>query len=252
MLGKFGFLLAAAAGRVGRAATQPLVQRCHHDESTAFDAPLRRMLKYFEAVLPRLPPFVVRVGELSASEAQHVCVYSDASYESDGTHGLGLFLTDPVTGETLYAAGECPRWIFERFAPDKVTYIAQLEAVAAVAAYFSFGEHLRGRRVWHFIDNTVALSSLVHGYARRPDMADMSEIFQCAVAGLGIDAWLEWVPSAANVADVPSRLDKDQGVLERVGARRVPLVFPTAEQWDSPASLLGGAAADRAAHAAAR
>jgi hypothetical protein len=96
------------------------------------------------------------------------------------------------------------------------------------------------------------VSSLVHGYARRPDMVDMSEIFQCAVAGLGIDAWLEWVPSAANVADVPSRLDKDQGVLERVGARRVPLIFPTAEQWDSPASLLGGAAADRAAHAPAR
>ena len=36
---------------------------------------------------------------------------------------------------------------------------------------------LAGRRVVHFVDNTVALSAIVHGYARKPDMAVLSNAY---------------------------------------------------------------------------
>ena len=38
-----------------------------------------------------------------------------------------------------------------------------------------------------------------------PDMAAVTNALHVCDAVLGIDAWLEWVPSAANVADLPSR-----------------------------------------------
>lgn len=43
------------------------------------------------------------------------------------------------------------------------TYIAQLEVLAAVSAYYTFADMIRGRDVNFFIDNTLALSALVHG-----------------------------------------------------------------------------------------
>ena len=82
-----------------------------------------------------------------------------------------------------------------------------------------------------------------------PDMARASEVLHCAMCGIEVDPYFEWVASKANIADVPSRPKIRQAVLSRVGARLVPLVFPTEDQWGKPASLLGGAAADRAARA---
>ena len=46
-----------------------------------------------------------------------------------------------------------------------------LEAAAVVAARLTFPDVLYRRKVLHVIDNTVALSKAVHGYARAPDMA---------------------------------------------------------------------------------
>ena len=64
---------------------------------------------------------------------------------------------------------------------------------------------LHQRRVLHFIDNTVALSKSVHGYAQDPDMAAVVNSLHACDAALGVDAWFEWVPSHANVSDLPSR-----------------------------------------------
>ena len=88
------------------------------------------------------------------------------------------------------------------------------------------------------MDNTVALSAAIHGYANQPDMADASNALHCAACGLRVDLWLEWVASAANLADVPSRHDKDRAVLGRLGMTPVRLVFPSPEEWADPSLLL--------------
>ena len=171
----------------------------------------------------------------------HASVYSDASYKRDGSNGIGVALVDPATGTRLYAAGECPAWLLAKLVPGRKTYIAQLEALAVVLAYTTFGSILRGRRVYHFCDNTTALSAAVHGYANQPDLADASNALHCLACGLGIDLWLEWVASDANLADVPSRPDKSQDVLERLSMRPVRMTFPTPDQWSRPAQLLRAA-----------
>ena len=85
------------------------------------------------------------------------------------------------------------------------TLIAQLEALAGVAALLTFGHKLQGRRVWFFQDNTFALSSFVHGYASNPCMAKLSNMFNILRMTYNLDLYAEYVPSKSNVADEPSR-----------------------------------------------
>ena len=52
------------------------------------------------------------------------------------------------------------------------------------------------------------MSNLIHGYASRPDCGRLVNTFHLMLADLKSKVWLEWVPSKANVADLPSR-DED-------------------------------------------
>ena len=60
---------------------------------------------------------------------------------------------------------------------DKKTYIAELEALAAIAAYSTYPKVIAERKVIHFVDNPVALSALVHGYAKKPKLAKSVNVF---------------------------------------------------------------------------
>ena len=62
---------------------------------------------------------------------------------------------------------------------------------------------IRGRRVHMFIDNAVALSAVIHGYAKSTDMAYMSNAFHMQLAGMRASVFLDYVPSKANIADLP-------------------------------------------------
>ena len=101
-------------------------------------------------------------------------------------------------------------------------YIGQLELLAAVAVYYSVPE-LRGRRVLHWIDNTGVISALTKGYSRAPDSVRIFHVFKAFCLGLGVSIWFQWVPSKANIADLPSR--SEFALLRRFGASEVPLVF---------------------------
>ena len=103
---------------------------------------------------------------------------------------------------------------------------------------------MRGRRILGFIDNCSAMSSCFHGYASKLDMARMANAVQMALCGLEVQAHFEWVPSDANVSDIPSRVDSVSGMDTQ--ERRVwkdlglpgegewdAMQFPTREQLDS-------------------
>ena len=72
-------------------------------------------------------------------------------------------------------------------------------------------------------------------------------------AALRVDAWWEWVPSAANVADLPSRAASTWGESARAlmakihqrisdqGFGRRTLRLPTADQLDDPVAMMRGA-----------
>ena len=125
--------------------------------------------------------------------------------------------------------------------------------VAAVAARITFPDVLAGKEVIHFVDNTTALSKAVHGYANEPDMANLVNSLHICDAVLAIDAWWEWVPSKANVADLPRRdpstwdeaarrvMAKINSRMDEQGFGRRELRLPTAAQLSVPAEMLHGA-----------
>jgi len=252
--GKLFFLLTAAYGAVGRAATLPLVTRQYRDVSVAFvkGDEIWHTWQFFEALLPRLPPLHV---PLEPPSVPSLIVYTDAAFhlrrsrhpvsgscDSDlfsRLHGgLGAVVFDPFTHRAYWAAGK-PDWelLLRVWPASRKTYIAQLETLAAISVYTTFPKLFAGRRVQHWVDNTVALSALVHGYSGKPDLAQMVNIFHLQAAGLRTPIYLEYVASKANIADLPSRnafaeLSHELRGWEVSGGHR--LSVPSLAHWSRP------------------
>ena len=113
---------------------------------------------------------------------------------------------------------------YQYFAADAETYIAQVELLAVVSALYTRPDLFVDRNVVHFCDNTVALSALVHGYARKEDMARLVNAFHLAAQALNVEFYHEWVPSKANVADIPTRPERAHEIPSNV--RRGAMVMP--------------------------
>jgi hypothetical protein len=188
MSGRLGFLLSTAFKRVGRAATQPLIQRAHIDVETGFSESMEHMLEFFEVLFPLIPPKIINVFPVrtQAAQTKPLIMYTDACFSREYA-GLGAVLIMP-SGRVLFAALECPKWIRERLNSDAVTVIAQLELIAVVLANVTFSCYLTDQRVIYFEDNTVALCAMIHGYAKRADMARVANMYHLQNFFLRVDA----------------------------------------------------------------
>jgi len=222
--GKLGFILAAAYGRVGKAAAQPLVQRVWHDTDYSFTPAMAHMLEFFEALLPKLPALTIDVNS-ARDAAPPLVVYTDASFRpaaADGSYGpvaeLGYHMFVPSRegspSTILHRSCRLEGDSLRPFSAASRTLIMQCEIAAATWAYFSAPDVFKSRRVIHFIDNTGALSALLHGYARKLDCARMVNSFHLLAAALELQVYFEWVPSLANAADLPSRAS-EPGAMEK-------------------------------------
>jgi len=234
--GKVGYLLVAAWSRVGRAGGQPLIQRATADHAPySWSVPLEHSFQFFTALFENLPRLSI---PLAREERKPVLVYTDASFHwANGRVAkaiLAFVIIDPTTGMMMFASIELPLAYYRFFAADKETYIMQAELVAAIAAYFSMPETLRGRPVIHFIDNTGALSALVNGYAGKEDCARFVNMFHIQLLGLQSKVYFDWVPSKANIADWPTRADKIH--LMPSNAHRVAFVLPQPYMFDQSLS----------------
>ena len=238
--GVLGFTLLPVMMRVGRAACQALVERQYRDRPPyTWTAPLQFMRSFSGRVLDRLPPLRV---PMEANREVPLLVYTDASFHTVRRHGrrrriarLGIYVYDPVSGREFWAKRVLPDEYYSRLSPDKKTYIAQAELITALAAYWSFPELLSGRAVMHFIDNMTALSALVNGYASKSDCAAMVNAFHERMLEMRCRVWAEWVPSEANIADWPTRPDKEH--LVPISAEQVPPVLLEADRLADPSVL---------------
>ena len=109
----------------------------------------------------------------------------------------------------------------------------QLELMAVLCCLLTYGEWLRGRRVLWFIDNCSAMSSCVHGYASKLDMARMANAVQMALCGLDVRAHFKWVPSDANISDIPSRVDSISEMDQDERKVWTELGLPGEGEWDA-------------------
>jgi len=240
LCGLLGFILTSAYGRVGRAASQSFIAASVAPTGwSPLSQPIAEASRFFELLLPRLPPREISLRPQPTFPK--IIVYSDAS-ESHDYFGIGfvvlVFLQagQPPVG-VFFGSDVCPPWILERMYRAASRAICQLEILAALVVHLSCPQLLRGQTVMHFIDNTAAMSALVHGYSSKVDMARLSNIFHLVTFESRSFSWFEWVPSKANIADAPSRPRFDKGsdqwaLILSLGAKRVPVVFPTISQWD--------------------
>ncbi|KAL3917749.1 MAG: hypothetical protein SGPRY_006280, partial [Prymnesium sp.] len=224
--GKLQFPLCWAFGRVGRACMQPI----HSLEASGggeLPAAARSALAFFSDLLPRLPPCRVRFASCLNPP---VLVWTDGgAFERKGSVQDVGFLVLVPKHEALsfeeagleardylkkfykpyHGCGAVPTRLMRNFCVSRQK-INQVEIVGALCPYLSMPELFVGRPVIHWVDNTAALSALV-------------KVAQARV-------WFEWVQSAANPADEPSR---DLGLARRtcklgseLRSTPVDIVFP--------------------------
>lgn len=141
-----------------------------------------------------------------ASPAPPTVIFTDASFEA-GAGILGVVVKRPGF-PLLWTACDCPPWVlavFETVDRRKAQYIGQLELLAAVVAYTTFGDELAGQHVIHWIDNESAVYALAKGYSGAPDSARVVNLFHTTASRLGVTPWIEYVHTDDNLADLPSR-----------------------------------------------
>ena len=234
--GKLGFVFGTSYYRFCFAAMQPLLQREYYDSDTAFSPMLCETHDFLSCVLPALPPMRLR---LQPDDTPPLLVYTDAMFSPASPDAMpfvriGWCVFDPITRLAFHSHYVLPDWYYQFFAQGKLTYIMQGEGVGALAPLLSLPSFFRGRSVVQFQDNTGALSALVHGYASKPDMSRIVNAFHIAQFLLQARVWFEWIPSDANLADLPSRVEYDEYFRAVPGSIWVPTVLPSLADWLAP------------------
>ena len=122
-----------------------------------------------------------------------------------------------------------PMRIVNSLAP-RDTQIIPLELIAAAGLLVTYGERLRGQEVIFFIDNQTVCSCLTKGVSRSRDIQHLSTAWHILCQHTGCRVWIEWVPSAANPADILSRQHRsEKEVLSMFDESQVhyePMVLP--------------------------
>ena len=227
------------------------------------------MLNFFEVLLevdecgvPRLPPLEIHIHRHSC---RPVVVYSDAMFRrlrpgaADLWHDarglpfsrVGFVVFVPGRDRPIVSRLVLPPWVYSHLSQEASTLIQQAELIAAVGVYRTLPNLFKGEAAIHFVDNTGALSNLVHGYASRPDCGRLTNAYHLMLADLRCKVWLEWVPSKANVADLPSR-DEDLPLLDAIedagfvaGFDEVAFDLPPLASWRAPLAAFAAVGAGR-------
>ena len=228
--GKLYFAATSAYGKVGRAALQPILQR-QDGNGRSLDRltpAIILSLKFFITLLNHMPDREVVLG---ACRRAPLLVWSDASWER-GVGWLGFVVYDPERSRFFYSDSPVPSHVLDFFVHKKQK-IGQCEILAAAMVYTSMPALFRGREAIHWIDNTSAISCLLHGYSGKLDSALLVNSFHLFNAGLRVRVHFEYVESKANVADLPSRQEFVY-LLVVLAGRRVPTLILPAGTWRGP------------------
>ena len=251
--GKLFFLTTTAFFGVGRPALQAFTARQYSSEKGAEIGPhLRQAINFFILLLQRLPPVKF---PLIDSSREPLYIWTDAAWEPL-KHGSGELVTalddqgqlfylgqadvafvvfDPESGVWHEGHSEVGFDVMRFMVPGKKTYIGQLEALAAACVLESLPPSLlSGREAMWWIDNLAAKYGLQKGYSKVDDSGRIINAFKVKQAELGLAIWFEYVPSAQNLADLPSR--GRFGEMREVVSRLAELVGASGWTWADPSA----------------
>ena len=137
-------------------------------------------------------------------------------------------------GARLWSAATVPEparnWVHHRR-----NQVATWELLAAICAInFLLSQNLGELEVLLFVDNTVALGTLIRGSSRQSDWNDLIGDLWLRIARAGVLLYSFFVPSHLNVADAPTRPEGKAAALEAMraaGFRHVAWVAPCDAPW---------------------
>ena len=105
-------------------------------------------------------------------------------------------------------------------------------------AYFcpQLQEKLIGRDILHFGDNTGSNGAVIKGYSPAPDTDMLVGNLHLRLRRLAARFWLHYVPSKANPADLPTRVDIESQTdwkrfTDIYSPTRLSFVCPSLAHW---------------------
>ena len=239
-VGKLEFTaLSAGSHRLGRAAIAALrryMKGCDTTHSNPWWPQALEALQFFVVVLARLPPRMFRVRRPLPKRGK-ILLYTDAMYKwVNGVEvsviGIAIYDPDPTDGSPprwVHAHAPVPEAMLAQWG-DRKTKIMLAEAIAPAVAVLSLPDLFRDREVVSFIDNTGALYAYARGSSRDVETSRLVHIFHACCAAMSVLVWFEYVPSGANLADLPSRGEFE--LLNEFGSIPFEIVWPTVgEDW---------------------
>ena len=249
----------SAFGGVGRAPLQALTRRQYSKaRTTELDEGLLAALQEVLRFLPLIPPRSIPL--LPSGCERCVYIWSDAMWEPvrDGS-GEAVQVFDEDTGESFYIAkatlafvvyvpwlkkwfhayGDVDIGVIRQMVPGKKTYIGQLEALAATSVIYSVpSDWLQDRDGFMWIDNMGAKYALQKASSRQDDTGRIVHAFWSQAARVRFRPWFEYVPSAQNVADLPSRgkWSEFYAAIGSGSSEELKMVLPGFSTWAEAAS----------------
>ena len=214
LVGKLIFCVMSQFGRVGRAAISQVGQHARHSPSPAISRETEFALAFLYDLIRDLPPFTV---SMYPPKQESVLVWTDAMFEKGGrrldgpergcTAAIGAIVWCPRQRRYFHASKQIEPAILEWLFSIKEQYIAQLGMLAAMCVYEALPQVFTDALVIHFIDNQGVLWNAAHGSSTEPGCAMMTHTTSLLQARLRARVWYEYVPSALNISDDPSRGD---------------------------------------------
>ena len=234
--------------KAGRAALRSVYHRQHSAPSDlTVDICMRLDLELLHSVFSDPPHVILR---MERSARRPVVIFSDASYartvQPPNLFGDGVvaFIVAIPFGldehRFYYMSEEIPQSLLLQLFKlrPQLNFIYSLEALGIAAPYFCplLTGLLAGRDCLHFGDNQASNGAMRNGYTSSRDVSQYVGNLHLRLARLQIRWWIEYVPTDANLSDLPSRRDA-KSVSEwadfcaRHNPTRVPLVLPSLTSW---------------------
>ena len=138
---------------------------------------------------------------------------------------MGSVVLDTRSGIALVQEGSVPDRVLRRWR-DEVgdQIICEIELYAVLMTRAGLQNLLAGRRVIFFVDNEAARSVIIRGQSKSSAMHHLAIALAVVEASAPCISWTERVPSASNIADIPSRREgwKAQKIVRAAGVDPFP------------------------------
>ena len=230
-----------------RGALQPLFDAAEFSSSGA-----QSLSEIVIAALEFLDAFLAdachlqRSVPLFAASLPPLVVFSDASYAKSSRIGFVawvIFIPLPDgSRRVFYAYEQVPDETLSalRSLREQEAFIMALEEIALISVFFSaeLEKFFHNRDFLCFADNQSANGATVKGYSSCPDIARLVNQFYLRLAQLSSSrVWIEYIDSARNFADIPTRLSDPvmqarwDSFLRSTDAVRLPFIIPPLFGW---------------------